>query len=158
MPNLTECKDCGHTVSTRARVCPSCGVDKPGEAPPRSDLLRLFLTAILIVGGSLYFIQKLDLPDGPSGISRDPHYAVSSIQRAISKSDDYATYQAEFTIAAQSLLSTGRCQLSELKEYGGFVKSQTHKNKPVYFTYCGGAHLDNRIYVDVSTGELSTRR
>ena len=31
MSNLTECKDCGHSVSKRAAICPSCGVSWPGR-------------------------------------------------------------------------------------------------------------------------------
>jgi ribosomal protein L32 len=155
MPNLTECKDCGHIVSIRARVCPSCGVDKPGVAPVKTGCGTYLVLSVLVIFSFMFLVNKMDLSDGPSGISRDPHYAVSSIQRAISKSDDYAMYQTEFTTAAQSLLSTGRCQLNELKEIGGFVKAQgDKKNQPIYFTYCGGMTLSNRIYVDVSTGKV----
>ena len=159
MPNLTKCKDCGHTVSKNAKTCPSCGVQKPGVPP--TEFGKLFVTAFVIVMGSIAYFNYLEkageLPEAPS-VSRDPHYAISSIQRAIAKSDNYATYQTEFTAAAQSLLSTARCQLNEMKEYGGFVKSQAHKDEPVYFVFCGGMTIKNRIYVDVSSGELFTLR
>ena len=35
MSNPTECKDCGHTVSKRAAICPSCGVSFPGRVQPQ---------------------------------------------------------------------------------------------------------------------------
>lgn len=30
MPNLVECKSCKHSVDKSAKVCPNCGVSKPG--------------------------------------------------------------------------------------------------------------------------------
>ena len=42
-----------------------------------------------------------------------------------------------------------------MTQYGGFVKAQGgYKDQPVYFTYCGGMKVSNRIYLDVSSGEL----
>ena len=76
------------------------------------------------------------------------------IGAAISQSDDYSAYKAEFTAAARSLIQSRRCTLSELKDMGGFVKSQSFKNQPIYFTYCGGMTVQNRIMLDVSTGRI----
>ena len=76
------------------------------------------------------------------------------ISDAISQSDDYSTYKAEFAAAARSLIQSRRCTLSELKDMGGFVKSQSFKNQPIYFTYCGGMTVQNRIMLDVSSGRI----
>lgn len=73
---------------------------------------------------------------------------------AVQGSDDFNKYQAAFEKAAKELVESGRCSVSQLQETGGFWKSTNHKNKPIYFTYCGAAHVSNRIYLDVSTGQI----
>ena len=78
----------------------------------------------------------------------------SEIEPAISQSDDYLTHKSAFIAAARSLLESRRCTIAELKEMGGFVKSQSYKNQPIYFTYCGGMTIKNRIMLDVSTGRI----
>ncbi len=76
------------------------------------------------------------------------------IDAAISQSDDYSKYEAAFAAAARSLIKSRRCTLAEFKDMGGFVKSQSYKNQPIYFTYCGGMTVQNRIMLDVSTGRM----
>jgi len=46
MSNLTECKDCRHTVSKRAAFCPSCGVSLPGRdlSPVTARIKTAFLS------------------------------------------------------------------------------------------------------------------
>jgi len=78
----------------------------------------------------------------------------AEIEAAIAASDDFSIHKSVFLKATSSLVGQGRCPLSELKEMGGWVKSQNHKSQPVYFTYCGGMRVDKRIYVDVSTGSV----
>jgi len=76
------------------------------------------------------------------------------IGAAISRSDDYSKYESAFTTAARSLFQSRRCTLAELNDMGGFVKSQSFKNQPIYFTYCGCMTVQNRIMLDVSTGRI----
>ena len=58
MSNLTECKDCGHTVSIRAKTCPSCGVDKPGEKDPTfGEMILGLLVLAAIIGGVYYWFS-----------------------------------------------------------------------------------------------------
>ena len=76
------------------------------------------------------------------------------ISEAISSSDDFGKHQNIFVSASKSLIDSGRCQLSDFQEVGGWVKSViNHKSEPVYFTYCGGMTNDNRIYLNVENGE-----
>lgn len=70
----------------------------------------------------------------------------------IEKSDDALRYREQFNSAANSLIAQGLCSASDFQEMGGWVKSTTHRDKPIYFTYCGGMTAENRIYLDVSTG------
>jgi len=72
----------------------------------------------------------------------------------VKDSDDFAKHQAAFETAAKNLVESRRCTVAQLKESGGFWKSMNHKNKPIYFTYCGAAHISNRIYLDASTGRI----
>jgi hypothetical protein len=82
-------------------------------------------------------------------------YTDAEIQDAIAKSDYYERHRDAFTKAATFLLTERHCGRHELREYGGFVKAQGgYKEQPVYFTYCGGMTVSNRIYVDVSTGKI----
>lgn len=170
MSNLTECKDCGHLVSKKAKVCPSCGVTKPGKARGKeAGFGAYFIASIFVAGFYIIAIDNYELMQSDSrGNSALPQYANPSppirkprvytdteIQEAIAQSDDYERYRAAFTEAARSLLTSRRCGRYEMTQYGGFVKAQgNNKSLPVYFTYCGGSHIDNRIYLDVSTGEI----
>jgi len=85
------------------------------------------------------------------------HISVAATDRqfrdAISDSDDVSMYESIFLAATKKLVSSGVCSLAEIQEYGGWVKSQNQKKKPVYFTYCGGMNVKNRIYLDASSGK-----
>ena len=78
----------------------------------------------------------------------------AQIELAISGSDNYKIHKEIFITSAKTLLENGTCNLSELKDMGGWVKSQNHKNEPIYFTYCGGMKIQNKIYLNVSTGNM----
>ena len=67
-------------------------------------------------------------------------------------SDDYRIYKKEFSSAARKLISEGVCTESDFKEVGGWMAS-SNKGENIYFTYCGGMTLSNRIYLDVKSGK-----
>ena len=83
-----------------------------------------------------------------------PVPSADEITAAISASDDFAQWKPAFMKASIAVIRDGTCSLADLHENGGWVKSQKHKSQPIYFTYCGGSHISNRIYVDVSTGRV----
>ncbi|KQR32499.1 hypothetical protein ASF91_13265 [Rhizobium sp. Leaf155] len=76
------------------------------------------------------------------------------IALSVSQSDDFKRHEKAFVTAARRLVSVGTCKVSDFEEVGGFLKSMNHKNKPIYFTYCGGMTIPNRLYLNVSTGEV----
>lgn len=172
MPNLTKCKDCGHTVSTRAKTCQSCGVRKPGVAPKKeTSTFTQILALVFIAIGVIWISTEIkktssptiseyrSAPAAPTPERKPRVYTDAEVQEAIAQSDDYEIYRAEFTKAATTLLKSRRCGRYEMTQYGGFVKSTTtYKKQPVYFIYCGGMTIKNRIYLDVSSGELFTLR
>ena len=73
----------------------------------------------------------------------------------VKNSDDYARYSSAFVGATRDLIDKRRCKPADFKEMGGWLKSTTtYKNQPVYFTYCGGMTVKNRIYLDASSGRI----
>ena len=52
------------------------------------------------------------------------------------------------------MIQSGRCTAADFEEQGGWMKSTNHRDAPIYFTYCGGMTVANRIYLDAETGRL----
>ena len=72
------------------------------------------------------------------------------------KSDDLKLYQEKFRNSVAKLMSEGECEPSDFEELGGWVKSVLYSERDVYFIYCGGLSLENKIYLDVNTNEIFT--
>ncbi|TVU59805.1 SH3 domain-containing protein [Vibrio atlanticus] len=72
------------------------------------------------------------------------------------KSDDLKIHQETFRNTVAKLISEGECDPSDFEELGGWVKSVKYSNRDVYFIYCGGLSLENKIYLDVKTGKIFT--
>ncbi|WP_170447351.1 hypothetical protein [Ruegeria arenilitoris] len=72
----------------------------------------------------------------------------------IAKSDDLEIHRDAFLIAATELVENGTCTPSEFVEHGGWVRSNSFESRSVYFMYCGGPTVANRLYLDASTGEV----
>ncbi len=70
------------------------------------------------------------------------------------KSDDLKLYQETFRNSVAKLISEGECEPGDFEELGGWVKSVRYKDRDVYFIYCGGLSLKNKIYLDVNTNEI----
>jgi hypothetical protein len=83
----------------------------------------------------------------------DPAAGAVGFKALIGQSDDYRIYNEQFAKAAQTLLETRQCEEADLK--AGFTKSINHLDNPIYFIYCGGSHLSNRIYFNAATGKIS---
>ena len=76
------------------------------------------------------------------------------IAKVVSDSDDFGKYRSAFVKATEELVSSGRCMLDDFRQMSGWLKSTTtYRDRPVYFTYCGGLTLSNRIYLDAATGQ-----
>lgn len=82
----------------------------------------------------------------------DPTAHAAEMERLIGRSDDLAQRQEVFAQATTELVSEGVCTMGEFAEHGGWVRSTTHGTSPVYFMYCGGATVADRLYLDASTG------
>lgn len=84
----------------------------------------------------------------------DPAESAATDERLVAQSDDFRIYHAEFAEAARELIEQERCSESDFVEMGGWASSPS-KGDGIYFMYCGGFSIDNRLYLDVSTGEIS---
>jgi len=77
-----------------------------------------------------------------------------AIQKTIKSSEDFSRYQSVFISASEKLIKSGKCNLGDFKEMGGWWRSSTHQPKAIYFTYCGGMHVRNRIYLNAVSGTI----
>ena len=84
----------------------------------------------------------------------DPVADATAIEALVAQSDDYHVYGSAFVAAARSLISSETCTTDDFREIGGWVKSTNHSSEPIYFTYCGGFTLTNRLYLNAVTGEM----
>ena len=82
----------------------------------------------------------------------DPAASATVQEAMIAQSDDFPRHRLAFVRAANQLIAEGRCTRQDFEDVGGWSKSSTHRNQPVYFTYCGGMTITNRIYLDANTG------
>ena len=76
----------------------------------------------------------------------------SPIALAIKASEDLARYMGTFVSVSGKLIDAGECQLSDFEDIGGWWKSVDHQPRPIYYTYCGGAINNHRVYVNTATG------
>lgn len=84
----------------------------------------------------------------------DPAESASRAERLVAQSDDFTQHRAAFVRAANELIDSGRCTPGDFEEQGGWMKSSNHRDQPIYFTYCGGMTVANRIYLDAATGRV----
>lgn len=103
-----------------------------------------------IVNGK--FSEWVKFSDLSSERPSDPAENASGDDTLIKGSDDYRIYKKEFSSAARKLINEGVCTESDFKEIGGWMAS-SNKGENIYFTYCGGMTLSNRIYLDVKSGK-----
>ena len=78
----------------------------------------------------------------------------SPVYQAIRSSDDLDRHQGVFVLVSDKLVESGQCKLSDFHDIGGWWRSAAHKPRSVYYTYCGGATNEHRIFVDTATGRV----
>jgi hypothetical protein len=84
----------------------------------------------------------------------DPSEGATGTSHLVAQSDDFRHYESAFVAAADSLMQTGTCHATDFEEFGGWVKSMSHRDDPVYFTYCGGMTTAHRLYLNAETGAI----
>ncbi|MEZ8501449.1 SH3 domain-containing protein [Vibrio splendidus] len=96
-----------------------------------------------------------------SGLSNDEviiseKESIEILDSYLVKSDDLKLHKETFRNTVAELISDGECDPSDFEELGGWVKSVKYSDRDVYFIYCGGLSLENKIYLDVNTNEIFT--
>ena len=84
----------------------------------------------------------------------DPAADATGLEVLVAGSDDFQKYRGAFAQAAQSLISSGQCREADFREWGGWMKSVNDRSQPIYFIYCGGSQVSNRLYLNTETGEV----
>jgi hypothetical protein len=86
----------------------------------------------------------------------DPAVTAAADEKLVAGSDDFGRYRRAFVTAARTLIDDGRCTAGDFEENGGWMKSSNHRDEPIYFMYCGGFTVANRIYLDAASGRIFT--
>lgn len=91
---------------------------------------------------------------GAPGLAH-PAQTASPTERLVAQSQDFTKHRAAFVKAAKELIDDGRCTPRDFEKIGGWRKSAVnYRDEPVYFTYCGGMTISNRIYLNAETGRI----
>lgn len=85
----------------------------------------------------------------------DPAIGAKGIEVLVANSQDYRIYKKVFVDAAKELIDKNICNEKDFHDFGGFMRSTIYRDKPIYFTYCGGMYPSNKIHLDVSNGKIS---
>ncbi|KKN15223.1 hypothetical protein LCGC14_0988270 [marine sediment metagenome] len=93
-----------------------------------------------------YLAERSEEPRPPSN---------SSLVNALSNSDNFGKYKAVFIESTQKLIDDGQCTEADVVENGGWVKATgPNADLPVFFIYCGGFTVADRLYLDASSGRV----
>jgi hypothetical protein len=82
----------------------------------------------------------------------DPSEGATGTAALVGGSDDFRIYKDAFVRATDALLASGRCTRAHFSEMGGWVKSSSYMDQPVYFTYCGSYR---KIYLNADSGKIT---
>lgn len=58
------------------------------------------------------------------------------------------------SVKPRQLITDGICTEGDFQEMGGWMAS-TSQGSGMYFTYCGGMTLSNKVYLDAKSGKTS---
>lgn len=84
----------------------------------------------------------------------DPPAPTFNLAAMIAQSDDLSLHRQAFGDAATALVRDSTCSEADFIENGGWVRSTSFASRQVYFMFCGGSTVANRIYLDADTGEV----
>ncbi|WP_117234113.1 hypothetical protein [Vibrio maerlii] len=76
------------------------------------------------------------------------------IEGLIGGSDDYKTYKEIMHQHTEALIKSGRCKHEEFIELDGWMRSINYSGRDVYFVYCGGLNVNNKVYLDTNQSKI----
>lgn len=100
------------------------------------------------------FAEWVQVKDLSQNRPEDPAEGATGDDSLIKGSDDYRIYKTQFSRAARQLINDGICTEGDFQEIGGWMAS-SNRGEGMYFTYCGGMKLSNKVYLDAKTGKTS---
>ena len=81
--------------------------------------------------------------------------ANNDLANAIKYSDNFEFHKEVFIKYSQKILNSGKCSMKDFRENGGWAKATgSNAQKPVYFIYCGGFTLKDKLYLNISNGKV----
>ena len=86
----------------------------------------------------------------PQVIIEDDISVEALLLETVSKSDDFKRYESTFTTVSKRLVHDGICQLKDFKRSNGWMEIS---DGALYFMYCGKIKKQNKIFLNVVTGE-----
>ncbi len=139
-------------MSTRARTCPACGEPLKAKGNPIELAAGLLCTLVVVIAMA---VPRANTPaTQPAPARPAPPATDAQIIAAIKGSDDLEQHQTALVAASRAFMAKGGT-LADLREMGGWVRSQTYKPRGVYFTYKRpGTNVRDRWYYDVDRGQL----
>ncbi|MDC0609439.1 hypothetical protein OAP63_01780 [Vibrio sp.] len=76
------------------------------------------------------------------------------ISSYIHASDDFKDYREKFIHVTEKLLTEKICEPEDFEELKGWMKSLNYPDRNVYFVYCGGLNVSDKVYFDVDSEEV----
>ena len=81
--------------------------------------------------------------------------ADNKLINALKFSDNFDLHKEAFIKHSKKILDSGKCSFEDFKENGGWAKATgSNAQKPVYFIYCGGFTLKDKLYLNISNGKV----
>ncbi len=78
------------------------------------------------------------------------------VRTIIRDSDDFKLYESVFMQVTVNLLGTHRCKFNDFEAMHGWWRSLEHKERPVYYIYCGPETRKKTIYLDIRLQQTFT--
>ena len=72
----------------------------------------------------------------------------------VAGSEDFRRHRDVFAEAARKLVDAGTCNETELAAQGGFHRAAGGSSPDIYFAYCGGDTMSDRVFVDTKSQEI----
>jgi len=72
----------------------------------------------------------------------------------IGRSDDFKEYRDKFIKVTGNLLKEKVCSPDDFAELHGWMKSINYPDRNVYFVYCGGLNVSDKVYFDADSGDI----
>ena len=114
---LSTCKECGKSVSFKAKVCPHCGISKPASKSTNSYMLIVWAIAGIGLLAAIVYFSTPSEKEKVKNVEADAVLAVQAVVRSFLKDPDSAKFGNLIVIN-----STKAClPVNAKNEFGGYT-------------------------------------